>query len=382
MVLADVCPLDRASSLHGGSYATDRDSSEEFSPDKKRSLLASLLKENRGLGGNALSVSQQRYWVLRRLAEETIPTHIVAVWGVEGGLDVGMLQASVGELVERHEQLRTAFVAVEGRVFPVVREPGWLSVVAVDLARLAAEAQDGEIERLIGREARQAFDVATPPLMRVTVVRRAAERHVVVIVVHQLVADPASVAILGLELAALYAARSSGGEEPARLTPAGRFEVFAARQREWLKSAAGDAALAYWLKGLADLPVLRLPTDRPRPAIKAASLRGARCRARLPGTVADQLAALARAAGGDLFIGLLAALQALLARYSGQSDIAVGCPVANRAAPNGPRRWGRSRTRWCCARRFRRRRASARWWRRWRRRGRRRARMATCRWSG
>lgn len=297
-----------------------------LSPEAKRALLVELLSGGRN-GGGTLSVSQERYWVLHRM-DPTLPTHVAAAYDVRGPLDVGRLQAALRSVVERHEILRTKLVAVEAEPRAVVVPASFAEVPVTYLDGLAPPAQADELARIVAEQARRPFDPAVS-LMRTTLVRLGPERHVFVLVLHQLIADRASAAVVVGELATAYATFANG---QATTSPrAAQFAAFAAEQRAAMQTARAEDDLAACGAHLADVPVLQLPTDRPRPAVKASGLRGA-CRVvTLPGDLVRALDTLG-AARADAFAVVLAAWEVLLARHGGRRDFALGVPVPNRSA--------------------------------------------------
>jgi hypothetical protein len=257
------------------------------------------------------SSSQQRLWFLDRLVPGQASYHVPAAVRIETVVDRKALQRAVDGLVRRHESLRTSFAEVDGRALVV--EAGSLTT--------------HEIERLTAREATLPFDLGRPPLFRVMLLSESESSHVLVVTCHHSIADGLSLEVLFRDLATLYAAHSRGRRPRLRRLPV-QFADFAAWQRE-LTAAARDGQLAYWRRELADLPEsLALPLDRPRPSEQR--FLGATVAIALDRTLVDELRALGKGADATLFMVLLAGFQALLHRYSGATDIAVGSPVSGR----------------------------------------------------
>jgi amino acid adenylation domain-containing protein len=275
-----------------------------------------------------LSFAQERLWFLDQLEPESPFYNIAGVVRLVGDLDVPVLARSLAEVVARHEALRTTF-AVEGgepaqRIAPaVVRLPG------VDLAALPEAVREREALRLAAALAARPFDLGRGPLLRTTLLRLGAAGHLLVLVVHHIVADGWSMEVLLREVVAAYGAFVAGRPSPLPPLPV-QYADFAVWQRCWLSGAVLSRQLAHWRAALAGAPaVLALPADRPRPARQ--SFAGGEVRSILPAAGRAALLALARREGVSLFMVLLAAFQALLARHTGQEDLTVGTPVANRA---------------------------------------------------
>jgi amino acid adenylation domain-containing protein len=275
-----------------------------------------------------LSFAQQRLWFIDQLEPGSPLYNIPVALRVEGPLDGAALALCLGEIVRRHETLRTIFAAPDGS--PVQRiqpaEPFRLSVV--DLSELPEPARDALTLALVSEETGRPFDLARGPLLRGVLLRRAEEDHVVTLTMHHIVSDGWSMGILVREVAALYAAFAQGKPSPLPELPV-QYADFAVWQSSWLQGEILEQELAWWRRQLAGLPaLLELPTDRLRPAVQ--SYRGATRPVRLPAALTRQIEALGRREGATLFMVLLAGFQALLARYSGQQDLAVGSPVAGR----------------------------------------------------
>ncbi|HVR98951.1 MAG TPA: amino acid adenylation domain-containing protein [Thermoanaerobaculia bacterium] len=271
-----------------------------------------------------LSFAQQRLWFLDQLEPGSPLYNLPAALRLDGALDAEALSHALGEIVRRHESLRTTFPAVDGE--PVQRVHSWegFSLPRVDLTGLGEE----EARRLALEDAARPFDLERGPLFRPLLLRLAPETHVLLASMHHIVGDGWSTGVLVRELAALYAAFRSGLPSPLPELPL-QYPDFALWQRSWLAGEVLEAELAWWREQLAGLPaLLELPTDRPRPAVRGT--RGAWLLGALPDELAAALRALARAHGTTLFMVLLAGFETLLSRYSGQRDLAVGMPIAGR----------------------------------------------------
>ncbi len=277
-------------------------------------------------GPHRLSYAQERLWFMDQLEPDSALYNIPAAYRLDGRLDVGALEQSFGALIGRHEALRTRFVAVGGQPLQVVDPQAGFALPVVDLGALAAP--DDEAVRLAQAEAQAGFDLAAGPLLRARLLRLAADRHVLLLNLHHIVSDGWSWGVMMRELASLYRAFKSG--EPLALPALPiQYADYARWQREWFDGEVFQTQLDYWRRQLDGAPaLLQLPTDRPRPAVE--SYRGARVDVPFARDLADQVQALAQREGVTPFMLLLAAFQVLLHRHSGQADICVGVPIANR----------------------------------------------------
>jgi non-ribosomal peptide synthetase component F/thioesterase domain-containing protein/acyl carrier protein len=278
-------------------------------------------------GALPLSFAQQALWFIEQLAPREPTFNVAAAVRVAGPLDADALARSLDAMVQRHEVLRSTFVPVAGR--PVLRIAAALDVPLVrdDLSGLDAEAREAEARRLADAEARRPFDLARGPLVRARLLTLGAADHALLLTMHHIITDGWSFGVAATELSALYEAFRAGRPSPLAETTV-QYADYAAWQRARLQGPVLDALLGYWTDRLQGLPVLELPTDRPRPAVRSA--RGSARAFTLSAGLSDAVRALGRGAGATPFMTLLAAFQVVLARYSGQVDFAVGTPVANR----------------------------------------------------
>ncbi len=273
-----------------------------------------------------LSFAQQRLWFLDRLIPARAAYNVPMPMRLEGRLDAAALGEALNGVIRRHEILRTRFPSHEGRPYQVISQPVSRSLPRIDLGRLAAGRRAIEAGRLVDLEARRCFDLARGPLLRAVLLRLDDRRHILATTLHHTVCDAWSFGIFRRELAALYSTASGRPAVLAELPV--QYADFAAWQRTWLSGAVLDRQLSYWRHQLRGLPALQLPADQPRPS--SASYRGGKFTVALgePSTLA--LEALSRRAGTTLYMTLLAAFATLLRRLAGQSDFAVGSPIANR----------------------------------------------------
>jgi amino acid adenylation domain-containing protein len=293
------------------------------------SALPPLVKVPRQ-GMPALSFAQQRLWFLDRLAPESPLYNVPSAYRLAGPLAPAALAAGLCEIVRRHEALRTRFVEVDGEPRQEIGAPWEVPLPQVDLRALGRERRSGELARLRAEEAGRPFRLDRGPLLRAGLVRLDEEEHVLLLTVHHIVYDGWSEGVLIAELTTLYAAALAG-----RPSPLGELTVqyadFAAWQRAWPPEVLGRQ-LAWWRDELAGAPAaLPLPVDRQRPA--APSFRGASAMLRLPAAATAALRRAARREGTTLYMLLLAGFAALLARVTGEEDLLVGTPVADRPLP-------------------------------------------------
>jgi amino acid adenylation domain-containing protein/non-ribosomal peptide synthase protein (TIGR01720 family) len=275
-----------------------------------------------------LSFGQERLWFIDRFTPGGSAYNNPFVARLKGPLDASALEASLREIVRRHEVLRSRFVAVGGRGAQEVLAAPRVEMPVLAVERAPAGEREDVVRRLAREEIRRPFDLETGPPVRALLLRLDPEEHALVVTMHHMVSDGWSAGVLFQELAALYPAFVAGGAAAALPELPLQYADFAVWQREWLDGPRLDRLLAYWTRRLADLPPLQLPTDRPRPPVQTD--RGARQPVVLPELLTRSLAAFARHEGATLFMALMAAFQALLFRHAGQADFGMGTPVAGR----------------------------------------------------
>ncbi|HKG23470.1 MAG TPA: amino acid adenylation domain-containing protein [Blastocatellia bacterium] len=315
---------------------------EELSP-KKRELFELLLKESKSKKSASqsehisrrpdqtvypLSFAQQRLWFIDLIEPGTPAYNMPFSWRFTGRLDLPALERALSEIERRQEILRARFPSVGGRPVQVISEHGPRRIPVINLKTLPREERETEARRLAAEEARRSFDLARGPLLRATLLRLDDEDHVMMFTLHHIISDGWSLAIFLKEVAVLYEAFSAGLPSPLPELPI-QYSDFAHWQRESLRGEALETELSYWRQRLAGAPsTINLPADRPRPA--APSFRGATREFVLPADLYESLKSLSLREGVTLFMTTLAAFQTLLHRYTGQDDIVVGSPVANR----------------------------------------------------
>jgi len=279
-------------------------------------------------GPAPLSFPQERLWFLDRFQPGVAVYNMPFSVQLPSPCRVAAVEQALTEIVRRHEVLRTSFPAVGGRPSQVVAPAEPIALPIVDLRGLPEASRPQALERLFAEDWHHVFDLARGPLFRARLVRVDDTAHVLLINMHHIVSDGWSLGVLMRELSALYEAFAAGRPSPLAELPL-RYSDYAREQRHRLTETALADHLAYWRTQLAGAPaVLDLPFDRPRPAEQA--FRGETQFFVVPPAVASALAGLARRQGATLFMVLVAAWKVLLYRYTGQPDIVVGTPIANR----------------------------------------------------
>ncbi|TFY93785.1 amino acid adenylation domain-containing protein [Pseudomonas nabeulensis] len=314
------------------------DSVESLSPKERKALATLLKRQGVNLYGLTpifkrasaepllLSYAQQRQWFLWQLAPDSSAYNICAALRLEGALDVDALRASCAALVERHEVLRTTFLQEDDRTVQVVHPAGEFNLYVDSLS-------DGDTERQITdyvqAQTSSPFDLQQGPLLRMKLLQVAEQDHVLVLTVHHIVADGWSMPILVNDLVQLYVGYTQGQAAALPALPI-QYGDYALWQRNWMDAGERERQLAYWLEKLGgEQPVLELPADRVRPTVPSGV--GARVAIDVDAALLASLKGLAQQQGVTLFMVLLASFQALLHRYSGQRQVRVGVPIANRA---------------------------------------------------
>ena len=277
-----------------------------------------------------LSFAQMRLWLLDRLEPGMATYNVPADYRLKGKLDLGALEKSLRELVRRHEaSCARVFRRWRGdRYRRSLRRKG-CGFAVVDLQGLRRrDALEREVARLAAADAQRPFDLGQGPLLRVSLLKLGEQEHVLLLNVHHIVFDGWSWGVLALELSVLYAAYGRGEESPLGEL-AIQYGDFAVWQREWMQGEVLEGQLNYWKEKLGgSLPVLELPTDRVRPSVQ--TYRGSTISFDLSKSVTEGLQKLSREEGVTLYVTLLAAFDVLLMRYTGQEDVVVGTPIANR----------------------------------------------------
>ena len=275
-----------------------------------------------------LSFAQQRLWFLSQLEPDSPLYNIPAAVRLRGKLNLEALKQSFNQIITRHETLRTNFQTQGGETLAVISPVDFFTIPLLDLSCLPTSEKPTQIQQQIEIEARQPFDISSEQLIRIKLLRLGEEEHIVLLTMHHIISDGWSVGVLVKEIATLYQAFCQGQPSPLAELPI-QYVDFAAWQRQCLQGEVLETQQAYWLKQLENAPkVLELPTDRPRPAVQ--TFRGANYSFKLSPELSAALNQLSQHQGSTLFMTLLAGFQTLLWCYTGQEDIVVGSPIANR----------------------------------------------------
>ncbi len=281
-----------------------------------------------GLDPVPASFAQERLWFVDRLQPGNPAYNIPQALRIQGEASPSHLAGILGEVVRRHEALRTTFEERGGRPVQVVAPPGRWELPLVDLSALAAERRLSEAQRLAQEESVRRFDLRRGPLLRASLLRLGGRDHALLLTLHHIVSDGWSMGVLVGEITALYGAVLAGRPSPLPELPI-QYADFAVWQRAWLTAEELERQLSYWRQRLAGAPeALDLPADRPRPAVP--SYRGARWLSPLDAELSGRLKRLALRREATPFMVALAGFQALLSRLTGQRDLVVGSPIANR----------------------------------------------------
>jgi amino acid adenylation domain-containing protein len=279
------------------------------------------------VGNLPVSFAQQRLWFLEQLQPGSSVYNIPTAVRLTGSLNRAVLTQALNAIVQRHETLRTNFI-IDEQLVQMIAPSRAIAPQHINLCQLDPEEQNTQVLSLATQEAQKPFDLAQDSLLRVTLLELNETEHVILLTMHHIISDGWSMEVLVRELAALYAAFSVGQPSPLATLPI-QYADFAVWQRQWLQGEVLEAQLSYWKQQLGKtLPVLQLPTDFPR--LRVQSFRGETASFTLSSDLSNKLKAIAKAEGATLFMILLAAFKVLLYRYTGQAEIIVGSPIANR----------------------------------------------------
>ncbi|MDJ0719089.1 MAG: amino acid adenylation domain-containing protein, partial [Prochloraceae cyanobacterium] len=274
-----------------------------------------------------LSFAQQRLWFLYQF-EERASYNISAALQLQGSLNKNALEQALASIIARHEILRTNFKRVNGSVTQVINPVPQKNIVVIDLQKIPKTERSKEAQRIATEEAQRTFDLTTECLLRVTLLQLDREEYLLIVTMHHIISDGWSIGIFVRELSKLYSAFSSGINISLPELSI-QYADFAHWQRQWLKDTVLETQLSYWKQKLAGaFPLLKLPTDRPRPPIQ--TFRGRKYKAELSVELIQQLKNISKESKATLFMSLLTVFTILLSRYSSQEDIVIGSPIANR----------------------------------------------------
>ena len=290
---------------------------------------AIIIPQRRDTNRFPLSFAQERLWFLDQLDPNRPIYNLPDTHYFKGPLNLEALQRGLSEIVRRHELLRTTFQMIDGQPVQVIAPAEPLELKVIDISHLPDAERTAKAQQLADEDSTQPFDLSRGPLFRVQLVRLAEEAHWLLFTMHHIISDGWSLQVMSRELAELYEAFRLGQDSPLPELPI-QYADFAVWQREWLQGEVLEKQLDYWREQLGgELPhELELPFDHPRPARQ--SFRGGAENNELNGEVSRRLKEIARESGATLFMTLMAAFNVLLWRYTGQDDLLVGTPIANR----------------------------------------------------
>ncbi|ASS75345.1 hypothetical protein CIG75_10310 [Tumebacillus algifaecis] len=274
-----------------------------------------------------MSFAQQRLWLVDQLLPGSPAYNIPYAVRLDGTLNRSALEASIGEIISRHEVLRTTFAEQDGELQQIIKQYHPQPLLNTDLRNWPDEAREAELQRLVQEHGGRPFDLGADSLIRLQLVQMADDQHVLLLNMHHIISDGWSMGVFTEELCKLYTAQIRGEKSPLSELPL-QYADYAAWQRDWLQGEVLARQVSYWKEQLSALPVLELPTDRPRPAVQ--TYNGANETFALTRELSEALLMLSKRHNVTLFMTLLCAFQTLLARYSGQDDIPVGTPIAGR----------------------------------------------------
>ena len=300
---------------------------EAILKDKQNLFIPPLLPRERNQE-IPLSFAQQRLWFLSQLEPNSPAYNVNGAIKIQGAINIEALHYSINEIVKRHEVLRTQLIVVDGKAVQAIAPELVLPLPIINLHELTETEQANATQRLIFEETQRPFDLAIEPLLRVKLLSLSEQEHILLFTMHHIISDGWSKGVLIRELAAVYTDFVDNKPSTLPELPI-QYADFALWQREWLQGEQLQTHLDYWKQQLGgDLPILSLPTDRPRPAVQ--TFAGKTLSFVLPNSLTEELKSLSKQEGVTLFMTLLAGFKTLLYRYTGQADILVGSPIANR----------------------------------------------------
>ena len=304
----------------------------------KKALLEARLRQNAAKDADViprrnqteapLSFAQQRLWFLDQFSPGSCAYNVPRVFRLAGTLNVQALQSALDSLVARHEILRTVFKMAQAEPVQVVQPARSVQLTSIDLSLTPESQRRAKLDDVVIAEVKRPFNLSSDLMLRATLIRLAAEEHVLVVMSHHIASDGWSKGVMFRELAAFYNAALSNATAAMAALPI-QYSDFAGWQKEWVKGVRLQKQAVYWKKQLEGAPaLLELPTDFPRPAVQG--FEGVTELCVFPATLLTNLKALSHREGVTLFMTLFASFQVMLARYSGQDDIVIGTPIAGR----------------------------------------------------
>ena len=299
-----------------------------LSPEKRKLLELQLKKKGSAFNTFPLSYAQRRLWFLEQLLPGNTAYNIPAAVRLKGRLNIPAVEKGLQAVIRRHEVLRTTFTTVNGNPMQVIHRHLEIPLQLVDLSAVNGDDQEARLQQEMRRIAGMPFALEKGPLMRITLFRLNPEEHVLFVVMHHIISDGWSVGVFIREFSEWYTAALHHRDPRLPDLPI-QYVDFAQWQRKWLRGEQRRRQLDYWKQVLGDdLPVLELPTDFPRPPVRR--YRGGCVEAVFPAELVKRLHRFSNDHQSTLFMTLLAAFYVLLFRYTGQEDITVGTPIANR----------------------------------------------------
>jgi len=275
-----------------------------------------------------LSFTQQRLWFLYQLDPDSAAYQLRYNLQLTGILQLDILDQSLTEITRRHEILRTNFSQIDGNPFQIIHPPQAIASQVVDLQAFLLTEQKAEVHRLANQEAQTAFNLEKDALLRITLLRLAPENHILLITLHHIIADAWTIGLFLRELSSLYKSFLEAKPSPLPELPI-QYVDFAHWQNHHLTKDKLVDQMEYWRQQLANIPpVLELPTDYPRPPVQ--KFRGGAEFFEISASLTEQLQSLSQKSGVTLFMTIVTAFFILLSRYTGQEDIVIGVPIANR----------------------------------------------------
>ena len=288
----------------------------------------SVIEQRKEQDPPPLTFAQQRLWFLNQFDPNSTIYNIPIAIRVKGKLNRVALNRSFNGILLRHEILRTTFSFVDNQPVQVIHSAPTSNISVVDLRNMSNIRRETEVKQLIIEATQRPFDLSVGPLLRISLLWLDEEEYILLVVIHHILTDEWSMGVFIQELSTLYTAFCAGVPSPLPELPI-QYADFAVWQRQWLSGEALETRLNYWLSQLDGVPgLLQLPTDRPRPNVQ--TYQGKAHRLTLNIDLTQKLQTLSQESGTTLFMTLLAAFATLLYRYSGQSDISIGSPIANR----------------------------------------------------
>lgn len=286
------------------------------------------IQRRSGKGAIPLSFAQQRLWFLDQLVPNSPAYNVVMAFHLSGRLDAGIMEQCINEIVKRHESLRTTFPSANGQPCQVIAPALNLELPVVDLTKYPDSEKESKFQEMARAESGYVFDLSQGPLLRACLYRLGGEKHILLLNIHHIIIDGWSMGIFFKELTVLYQAFSKGKPSPFPEIPI-QYADFSLWQRQWLQGDVLESQLAYWREKLGkEQTVLELATDRTRPPVQ--TFRGGSLKFQLPSSLSRSIKTVSEQENATLFMVLITALKILLHRYTGQNDIVVGTPIANR----------------------------------------------------